>query len=94
MNICGIEKSDDCDTGLDVPPEKMAIPLVRFKQLHSNTPSRSTKQGDKQNDNNDTMRVTRKSNNADLRPVLNDLNLDIYPGQKVAIVGPSVIKAP
>ena len=35
------------------------------------------------------MRVTQNSNNADLRPVLNDLNLDIYPGQKVAIVGPS-----
>ena len=84
-----IEKSDDCDTGLDVPPEKNGIPFVRFQAVTFQYPSRSTKQGDKQNDNNDTMRVTRKSNNADLRPVLNDLNLDIYPGQKVAIVGPS-----
>ena len=42
-----IEKSDDCDTGLDVPPEKNGIPFVRFQAVTFQYPSRSTKQGDK-----------------------------------------------
>ena len=91
-----IEQSDGNDVGLGVPQEKEGAPFVRFHGVSFQYPSRSTKQVgqtpdgvEKTQGDGDVLSATKEEKTNDLRPVLDDLSLDIYPGQKIALVGQS-----
>ena len=88
-----IEQSDDNDVGLDVPQEKEGAPFVRFHEVSFQYPSRSTKQVEQPpggvKDDGGVMSLMKEKKTNDLHPVLDNLSLDIYPGEKIALVGQS-----